>query len=82
MQHELEECCLTSVYGPQRKEDKLQFIEELRTLQHLTPQPWLIGGDFNLIYKASDKNNDRLDRRLMRKFKQALDQLELKELNL
>jgi endonuclease/exonuclease/phosphatase family metal-dependent hydrolase len=37
-------------------------------------------GDFNLIYKASDKNNLNLNRRLMGKFRAALDACELMEL--
>lgn len=82
MLNDREEWTLTSVYGPQGKQRKRLFIEELKNLQHGNGQPWLLLSDFNLIYKARDKNNDRLDRRMMRKFKQALDQLELKELSL
>jgi hypothetical protein len=44
--------------------------------------PWLIAGDFNLIYKAEDKNNQRLNRRLMGKFRQLLQDLELSKLHL
>lgn len=43
---------------------------------------WLILGDFNLIYKASNKNNSNLNRHLMGGFKAALDALEIKEINL
>jgi hypothetical protein len=43
---------------------------------------WLICGDFNLIYRAEDKSNSRLNRRLMEKFKSLLEELELKELPL
>jgi hypothetical protein len=43
-------------------------------------EPWLIAGDFNLIYEARDKNNDNLCRRLMRQFRAALNQAELFEL--
>lgn len=42
--------------------------------------PWLIVGDLNLIYKASDKNNLNLNRRLMGKFRAALDSCELMEI--
>jgi hypothetical protein len=42
----------------------------------------LIWGDFNLIYQAEDKNNGRLNRRLMRTFRQFLDDMELQELHL
>jgi hypothetical protein len=42
--------------------------------------PWLITGDFNLIYQASDKNNLNLNKRLMGKFRAAIDSCELLEL--
>jgi hypothetical protein len=29
------------------------------------PGLWLIASDFNIIYKADDKNNSRLNHRLM-----------------
>lgn len=60
-----EEWSMTGVYGPQRKRRKLQFIEELKNLKSKVTEKWLLLGDFNLIYKAADKNNNRLDRRLM-----------------
>lgn len=43
---------------------------------------WLIIGDFNLIYKASDKNNDRLNRRMMQRFRGLIDKIQVKELHL
>jgi hypothetical protein len=30
---------------------------------------WLVMGDFNLIYREEDKSNNRLNRRLMVKFR-------------
>jgi hypothetical protein len=43
-------------------------------------EKWLVGGDFNLIYRTEDKNNHRLNRNLMGRFKAAIDVLTLKEL--
>lgn len=43
---------------------------------------WLIMGDFNLIYKDQDKNNGRLNRQLMLRFRRALNFLEVKEVDL
>jgi len=40
----------TGVYGPHLDADKLQFLQELRDIRSACPGPWLIGGDFNLIY--------------------------------
>jgi hypothetical protein len=39
-------------------------------------------GDFNLIYQAEDKNNSNLNCRLMGSFKDAIDDLRLKEIKL
>jgi len=51
---------LTTVYGPANREDKPEFLMELRAVASACQGPWLVVGDFNLIYKASDKNNGRL----------------------
>lgn len=59
------ECLLTGVYGPQLDAHKLQFMEELRVVRTACTGPWAIAGDFNLIYRAADKNNDNIDRAMM-----------------
>lgn len=56
---------LAGVYGPQGDTEKEEFIEELRGLAALPRDSWLILGDFNLIYRAADKSNANLNRRLM-----------------
>jgi exonuclease III len=56
---------LTCVYGPQGVEDKIQFLQELRELRAACPGPWVIAGDFNLIYKDEDKNNANYNRAMM-----------------
>jgi hypothetical protein len=43
---------------------------------------WLLYGDFNIIYRAKDKNNSRLNRQLMGRFHKFLQDLELVELHL
>jgi hypothetical protein len=50
------------IYGPSRDHDKREFLAELEELCHLYSGPWLLTGDFNLIYCAGDKSNDHLDR--------------------
>jgi hypothetical protein len=62
--------------------EKESFLDELKALQSAKQGECLASGDFNLIYKKEDKNNTRLNRRLMGKFKAVLDDLELKELPL
>ncbi|PNT61887.1 hypothetical protein BRADI_5g22353v3 [Brachypodium distachyon] len=71
---------LTGVYGPQGEAQKTEFIRELRELASSQGQNWLVLGDFNLIYRAADKNNNLLNRRLMDRFKHALNRLSLRKL--
>lgn len=82
MLEDASEWSITGVYGPQGNQQKRRFIEELKIVKRLVTQKWLVVGDFNLIYKIEDKNNSRINRRLMGKFRQAIEDLELKELNL
>jgi hypothetical protein len=55
------------------------FLDELRSLQPLWDDPWLLCDDFNLLYKSSDKSNSRLNRRLMGKFRRFLQDMEQSE---
>jgi len=64
---------LTSVYGPQSDPEKLLFLDELREVRHAGLGTWMVWGDFNLIYQAADKNNSRLNRRMMQSFRRFLD---------
>jgi exonuclease III len=73
---------LTTCYGPSDDSRKDDFLDELKTIKPVPNVPWLIIGDFNLIYQASDKNNLNLNRRLMGKFRRALDECELMEISL
>lgn len=59
---------ITVVYGPQLDADKALFLQELVAFRADHHGPWLLCGDFNMIYRAADKNNGRLDRRNMRRF--------------
>jgi hypothetical protein len=71
---------LTSVYGTSTDEDKPAFLSELVAAKPSLGEPWLIVGNFNLIYEARDKSNLNLCRRLMGQFRGAIDSAELLEL--
>jgi hypothetical protein len=73
---------LTTCYGPAEDRRKDEFLAELRAVKPTTNTPWMIIGDFNLIYQASDKNNLNLNRRMMGKFRRVLDDCELLEVTL
>ena len=77
-----EEWSITVVYGPQVDQEKIQFLGELRWISHDVLDRWLLIGDFNLILRASDKSNATLNRRLMGAFRDLVQDLQLKELNL
>ncbi|KAG2640579.1 hypothetical protein PVAP13_2KG100016, partial [Panicum virgatum] len=63
-------------------QDKLQFLAELRAIKQVVGNRWVLLGDFNLILDAADKSNDNLNRRLMSEFRNTINYLELKEINL
>ena len=73
---------ITIVYGPLDANAQQAFLNELAALCSSLLGPWLICGDFNMIYRAQDKNNGRLDRRCMRRFRAFLNRVNLEELNL
>jgi endonuclease/exonuclease/phosphatase family metal-dependent hydrolase len=49
------------VYVPHQEQEKAAFLQELRSIRSSHVGPWLLCGDFNFIYKAQDKNNQRLN---------------------
>eukprot|EP00253_Pinus_taeda_P003282 PITA_03282 len=47
---------VTNVYGPQRMDDKLRFIDSLMDLKaRYADIPWILSGDFNMIKSLSEK---------------------------
>jgi hypothetical protein len=58
------------------------FIRELKGLKGTVKPQWLLLGDCNIIYKAQDKSNGRINRNMMMRFKRALNHLEVKEVDL
>ena len=54
---------LVVVYGSPYEEGKESFIKELHSIMESWQGPVILGGDFNLILFASDKNNARINYR-------------------
>jgi hypothetical protein len=73
---------LTCVYGPQGDDNKVLFLQELQDVRAACQGPWIVLGDYNLIYKDEDKNNGNLNRALMGRFRRLINDLGLKELPL
>jgi endonuclease/exonuclease/phosphatase family metal-dependent hydrolase len=70
---------VTVVYGPSEDSEKAAFLEELTSISPGSQMQWMVPFDFNLIYEARDKNNTNLNRKLMGRFRHALDRCELLE---
>ena len=49
--------CLWATNGP----EKILFLDELKEIHAYCNGSWMVWGDFNLIYRAEDKNNNRLN---------------------
>jgi hypothetical protein len=49
----------------------------LRHIRSICSEPWVIVGDFNLIYKAEDKNNDNINRSMMGRFRKFINDVGL-----
>lgn len=62
--------------------NKVEFLAELREVRRTCLGPWLLPGDFNLIYRSEDKNNANINRAMMGRFKRLLNDLELREIEL
>jgi exonuclease III len=73
---------LTCVYGPQGNRDKIQFLQSLREVRALCNGPWLVLGDFNLILREEEKNNNNLDRAMMGRFRRWANDLALNDIPL
>jgi hypothetical protein len=68
---------IRGVYGLQTYPEKRNFLQEIRSLKQSMKLEWLIRGDFNLIYRAQDKNNDRINLAMINRFKRTIDDLQL-----
>jgi exonuclease III len=68
---------LSCVYGPQEDNDKALFLEELEAIRDACHGPWAVCGDFNLILSEADKNNQRINRANLSRFRQTVTNLEL-----
>jgi exonuclease III len=73
---------LTCVYGPQDNQEKIQFLQELRDIRSQCTGPWVVAGDFNLIYRDEDKNNSNLNRAMMGRFRRWINDMAVTELPL
>jgi hypothetical protein len=72
----------TGVYGPHQDNLKSSFLHELREIRDTCVGPWIIGGDFNLIFREEDNSNSNINRAMLGDFRRLINSLDLKEIPL
>ena len=71
---------LVAVYGAAQPAYKDKFLTELVKACSKETLPILIGGDFNIIRRSEEKNNDNFDRHYPFIFNAVIESLDLREL--
>jgi hypothetical protein len=73
---------LVAIYGPAQTHLKEQFLAELVHMTSHERLPILMGGDFNILRHAHEKNKDNFEHRWPFLFNCAIDGLNLRELDM
>ena len=73
---------LISVYGPAQLDQKPNFLSEMVRVCSKEALPIIIGGDFNIIRRPDEKNNDNYNDRWPFMFNAVIDALNLREIDL
>lgn len=68
---------VTNVYGPTTDTLKPAFINELRYLSSLATNPWILGGDFNLVRWLIDRSGNQRNFTLMSLFNDLIREMEV-----
>jgi exonuclease III len=67
---------------PKAMMKKIAFLKELRDVRSVCLGPWMVAGDFNLIYKAEDKSNTNYNRAMMGRYRRFINAFALKDIPL
>ncbi|XP_037450684.1 metal transporter NRAT1-like [Triticum dicoccoides] len=73
---------LVEVYGAAQAEFKPDFLADLVRVSGSEQLPILVGGDFNIIRRRDEKNNDNSDGRWSFMFNTIIESLDLREIEL
>ncbi|XP_073355099.1 uncharacterized protein [Aegilops tauschii subsp. strangulata] len=73
---------LVAVYGAAQPELKPEFLADLVRICGSEQLPNLVGGDFNIIRRREEKNNDNFDGRWSFMFNTIIESLDLREIEL
>uniref|UniRef100_A0A453G6A1 Uncharacterized protein n=1 Tax=Aegilops tauschii subsp. strangulata TaxID=200361 RepID=A0A453G6A1_AEGTS len=66
----------------QHDHEKITFLQEICDVRASCDGPWMLCGDFKLIYRDEDKNNGNHNRRMMGCFLHVINDLALKQVYL
>ena len=70
------------VYGAAQDSHKFEFLSELVRMCEVEELPKLLGGDFNILRKKEEKNNDNFNPHWPFVFNAIIDNLDLREIAL
>ena len=73
---------LVAVYGAAQPELKAEFLADLVRICGSEQLPILVGGDFNIIRRREEKNNDNFAGRWLFMFNTIIESLDLREIEL
>jgi hypothetical protein len=73
---------LVAVYGAAQPELKPDFLVDLVRICGDERLPIMVGGDFNIIRRQDEKNNDNFDGRWSFMFNMIIESLDLREIEL
>jgi hypothetical protein len=76
------EWILVSVYGAAQDTRKPEFLSKLVRLCNTESLPFLLAGDFNILRKPGEKNNDNFNPRWHFTFNVIIENLNIREIAL
>ena len=76
------EWVLVVVYGAAQDAQKGEFLAELIRICENETLPIMVGGDFNIVRRQNEKNNDNFNERWPFIFNAIIESLDLRELDL
>jgi hypothetical protein len=71
-----------AVYDPTQDDLKSMFLTEMARACGTEPHPFIIGGDFNIMRRPEDKNNNNFNYRWSNLFNAVIKSLELREIEM
>jgi hypothetical protein len=71
---------ITSVYGPNNSNMKINFLREIRDIREQVSMPWVMVGDFNHIRAPNETTSNNINLGNMLKFDHMIQELEIQEI--